>query len=240
MSLKELAASRPRFGCRRLYILLRREGWVVNHKRIHRLYKQMGLQLFLRKKKKRPSHSRVPLDTPTVPNQRWSMDFICDVLESGRRFRILTVIDLFSRECLALKAGVSLTAERVVCFLEELRRHCGIPQAITVDNGSEFISRKMDAWAYYHGVKLDFIRPGKPVENAFIESFNGRLRDECLNTNVFHSFSDAQEKLDAWRYDYNTRRPHSSINDLTPAEYAKRFINLASEGKNLKLPLVQF
>jgi putative transposase len=240
MRLKELAAARPRFGYKRLWLLLRREGWRVNHKRIHRLYKLVGLQLRYKSKKKRPSHARVPMAMPEKLNQCWSMDFISDRLDNGQQFRILAVIDLFSRECLIMKAGTSLTGTHVVKSLEEIRRNRPLPQAITVDNGSEFISKKLDAWAYFYGVKLDFIRPGKPIENAFVESFNGRLRDECLNTNIFNSLSDVQEKLESWLKDYNVARPHSAIGNLSPAEFAERFNNLASEGKNLNLEAVQF
>ena len=239
MRLKEMAAVRPRFGCRRLYILLRRDGWQVNHKRIHRLYKLLGLQLRRKSKKIRVSQPRVPLEAPKSANDSWSMDFMCDRLESGQRFRIFTLLDLFTRECLLLKAGVSLTGVQVVSFLEEVRKWRKLPRAITVDNGPEFISKKMDAWAYYQEVKLNYIRPGKPIENAFIESFNGRLRDECLNANIFFSVEDAQKKLDAWREDYNHKRPHSAIGNKTPAEFAGRYRNLASESRILNLELVQ-
>ena len=147
----------------------------MNHKRIYRLYKLLGLQLRYKNKKKRPSYVRVPIAKPQKLNQCWGMDFISDRLDNGQQFRILAVIDLFSRECLMLKVGVSLTGTHVVKSLEEIRKNRSLPQAITVDNGPEFISKKLDTWAYYYGVKLDFIRPGKPVENAFVESFNGRL-----------------------------------------------------------------
>lgn len=233
--LKELAATRPRYGCRRLYILLRREGWKVNHKRIHRLYKQLGLQLNVRRKKKRASIARVQHGMPTKINERWGMDFVADALENGRKFRILTVVDLFSRECLMTEADFSFRADKVVNCLGRLSTKGYLPKVITVDNGTEFASRKMDLWAYENKVQLDFIRPGRPVDNAFIESFNGRLRDECLNMKVFHSIEDAREKLESWRLDYNTRRPHSSIGDLTPSEYAQRFRNLALEGEILNL-----
>ena len=221
LRLKELARVRTRFGYRRLYELLRREGWQVNHKRIHRLYVLHGLQMSLRRKEKRASHVRVPLGKASRANEHWSMDFMSDVLENGRRFRILTIVDQFSRECPLLEADASLTAPRVVTCLERLKDSRGLPTAITVDNGSEFYSRAMDAWAYRNGVKLDFIRPGKPVENAFIESFNGRLRDECLNTEVFASLEEAQQKLEAWRVDYNLFRPHSAIGNLPPSEFAR-------------------
>jgi putative transposase len=163
-------------------------------------------------------------------NSRWSMDFMVDRLDNGRRFRILAIIDLFSRECVSIDADYSLRAENVVQCLEVLKQKRCCPDVITVDNGSEFVSRTLDAWAYTNDVTLDFIRPGKPIDNAFIESFNGRLRDECLNAQVFISLQDARSKLEAWRIDYNTMRPHGSLGNLTPSEYAERFRNLASEG----------
>jgi len=231
--LKDLAASRPRFGYKRLHILLRREGWKINHKRVYRLYVELGLQLRMKKKKKRVSKSRLTLLKPTQANERWGMDFVSDCFESGQRFRVLTIIDLFTRECPVIMAGISLTAEKVVACLEQLRKQELLPQAITVDNGSEFISKKLDSWAYYNSVKIDFIRPGKPVDNAFIESFNGRLRDECLNTHIVYSLEDAQEKIESWRLDYNKVRPHSSLGNLSPSEFAERFKNKASEVKIL-------
>jgi len=204
---------------------------VVNHKKVHRLYKEAGLQLQLRRKKKRPSHRRAPGEQPHTVNIRWAMDFMHDSVGEGRRFRLLAIVDLFSRECLLIEAAYSLRADHVVESLERLREGGSCPQVISVDNGSEFVSRKLDEWAFANGVQLDFINPGRPIENSFIESFNGRLRDECLNVNVFHSIEDARERLEQWRVDYNTRRPHGSLGDLTPCEYAERFRNLATEGK---------
>jgi len=235
--LKDLAASRPRFGYKRLHILLRREGWKINHKRIYRLYVELGLQLRMKKKKKRASKSRLTLLKPTQANERWGMDFVSDCFDNGRRFRILTIVDLFTRECPVILAGISLTAEKVVACLEQLRVRGLLPQAITVDNGPEFISKKLDSWSYYYGVKMDFIRPGKPVDNAFIESFNGRIRDECLNTHIFYSLEDAREKIESWRLDYNNVRPHSSLGNLSPSEFAVHHKNLASEAKILNLKL---
>lgn len=203
----------------------------MNHKKVHRLYKELGLQMKRRRKKKRLSHARVPLGVPQMINSRWSMDFMVDRLDNGRRIRLLAIIDLFSRECVSIDVDYSLRAEKVVQRLEVLKYQRCCPEVITVDNGSEFVSRTMDAWAYANDVTLDFIRPGKPVDNAFIESFNGRLRDECLNAQVFNSLEDARRKLEAWRIDYNTIRPHGSLGNLTPSEYAERFRNLASEGK---------
>ncbi len=235
LRLKELARVRPRFGYRRLYELLRREGWRVNHKRIHRLYVLHGLQLAQRRKRKRASQVRVPLGKATRANEAWSMDFVHDVLDNGRRFRILTLVDQFSRECPLVVAAPSLTAHHVIAGLEQLQAERGLPAAITVDNGSEFASRALDAWAYRNNVKLDFIRPGKPVENAFIESFNGRLRDECLNTQVFASLEDARQKLEAWRVDYNLYRPHSALGNLPPSEFARTRLAMFEKAENLNL-----
>lgn len=173
-----------------------------------------------KKRRKRASHLRVVPNAPTQPNERWSMDFVTDVLDDGRRMRILTIVDVFTRECLALEADFSLTAKKVTAVLARLGSERKLPAMITVDNGSEFISREMDSWAYRNGVRLDFIRPGKPVENAYIESFNGRLRDECLNGELFFSIDDARSKLLEWKRDYNERRPHGSIGNQTPTEFA--------------------
>jgi len=238
LRLKELARMRTRFGYRRLYELLRREGWRVNHKRIHRLYVLHGLQLALRRKQKRASQVRVPLGKAQRANEQWSMDCTADVLETGRRFRILTIVDQFSRECPLLEADYSLTAPKVIAGLERRKAERGLPTAITVDNGPEFAGRAMDAWAYRNNVKLDFIRPGKPVENAFIESFNGRLRDECLNTQAFGSLEDARQKLEAWRVDYNLCRPHSALGHLPPSEFARTRLAAFEKLENLNLQLV--
>jgi putative transposase len=202
----------------------------MNHKCTYRLYTQQGLGVRTKKRKKHASHLRILPTQPQAANERWSMDFVADTLEDGRRFRALTVVDNFTRECPLVRPDFSLTGRKIAGWLDQLGLDRGYPRFITVDNGSEFYSREMDSWAYRHGVKLDFIRPGKPVENAYIESFNGRLRDECLNTTIFFSIDDATEKLEAWRQDYNLRRPHSSIGNLTPTEFAKNM----SEKTDLK------
>lgn len=220
MRLRELAEVRRRFGYRRLHVLLRREGWAVNAKRVYRLYKLEGLAVRTRKRKKRASHLRVMPIAPVAPNERWSMDFVQDSLIDGRRFRVLTVVDVFTRECLAAHADSSLSGHKVAEVLDRIGLERGSPKQITVDNGTEFYSKAMDAWAYRQGVKLDFIRPGKPMENGYIESFNGRLRDELLNAELFSDLLDARQKLEAWRRDYNEHRPHSSIGNLTPIEFA--------------------
>lgn len=219
--IKELAASRIRFGFQRIHILLRREGWKVNRKRVHRLYCLEGLQLRRKKAKKRVSHSRVERDRAIKADERWSMDFVTDRFENGNYFRILTVVDQYTRECMILNAGQSMRGVDVVRHLKGIAKKGRVPKSITVDNGSEFYSEAMDRWAYNNGVELDFIRPGRPVENHYIESFNGKLRDECLNTNLFYDIYDAQAKLDAWRYDYNYVRPHSALSERTPIEFAR-------------------
>jgi putative transposase len=173
-----------------------------------------------------------------APNERWSMDFVTDRLESRRFFRVLTVVDHVSRECPLLEAGVSLTGKSVAQALERLPLRHPLPPVIQVDNGSEFFSKAMDSWAYRRGVQLEFIRPGRPVENAFVESFNGRLRDECLNDQLFFSIDDARRKLEAWRIDYNTHRPHSSLGDMSPSEHARGLNQEAAIGPRLNLEVM--
>lgn len=190
MRIRELAGSRVRYGYRRLTVLLRREGWVVNTKRVYRLYRQEGLQVRTKKRGKRAAHARVPLPEAARPNQRWSMDFVSDRLTDGRWFRILTVVDQYTRECLCIHADRSQTSDKVVEHMKRLVGMRGAPESITTDNGSEFAGQAMDVWAHQAGVKLDFIRPGRPVQNGYIESFNGRLRDECLNIDVFSNLAD--------------------------------------------------
>lgn len=219
--LRDLAGSRVRYGYRRLTVLLRREGWAVNAKRVYRLYREEGLQVRVAKRTKRASHNRVPLPAPVRANQRWSMDFVSDRFSDGRWFRILTVVDQYTRECLCTYADRSQTGEKVVEQMKRLVKQRGVPASITTDNGSEFAGQAMDAWAHQAGVKLDFIRPGRPVQNGYIESFNGRLRDEFLNGEIFFNLADAREKLERWRRDYNQRRPHTALDDRTPEEFAR-------------------
>ena len=233
MRIRELASSRVRYGYRRLAVLLRREGWVVNTKRVYRLYREEGLQVRTKKRGKRTAHARVSLPEAARPNQRWSMDFVSDRMVDSRWFRILTVVDQYTRECLCIHADRSQTGEQVVEHMKRLVAERGAPESITTDNGSEFAGQAMDVWAHEAGVKLDFIRPGRPVENAYIESFNGRLRDECLNTEVFSNLADAREKLQCWRRDYNQTRPHSALADRTPEEFARTL-----GGKPFALPSV--
>ena len=219
--LRELAEHRRRFGAPRLHVLLRREGWAVNHKRTERLYRIEGLALRRRKHPKRAAGVRVTLPRPTRPNERWSMDFLHDRLEDGRRFRVLTMIDDYSRECPALVADTSLPGMRVVEVLDRLAETRGLPQRITIDHGPEFAGSALEAWAYRRGVQLHFIEPGHPTQNAYVERFNGKVRDECLNEHWFTTLEEARHLIEVWRQDYNTVRPHSSLGDRTPAEFAQ-------------------
>ena len=219
--LRELAEERKRFGSPRLHILLKREGLVTNHKRTERLYREEGLALRKKRRRKGAAGARVVLPMPQRINERWSMDFVTDSIVTGRRFRALTIVDNYSRECPAIEVDTSLGGRRVVAVLERLVETRGLPEVITIDNGPEFAGRVLDEWAYRKGVKLNFIRPGKPIENAYAESFNGRLRDECLNTNWFLSLNHARSIIEEWRRDYNEIRPHSSLKGATPKEYAK-------------------
>jgi putative transposase len=218
--LRELAGSRVRYGYRRLTVMLRREGWEVNAKRIYRLYTEEGLIVRTQKRRQRAQRQRIPSGQAIRPNQKWSMDFVAQRLADGRWIRVLTVVDQFTRECLLLFADTALSGEKVAVALDAVVGRRGAPQSITVDNGTEFASKAMDLWAYQNNVHLDFIRPGRPVENGYIESFNGRLRDECLNVEVFFTLADARRKLALWHHDYNHHRPHSALADRTPAEFA--------------------
>ena len=219
--LRELAAVRRRFGYRRLQLLLRREGTVVNHKKLRRLYREERLQVRRRGGRKRALGTRAPLALPQGPNQRWSLDFVSDTLTDSRRFRMLTVVDDFTRECVALVADTSLSGLRVVRELDMAIAHRGRPQTIVSDNGTEFTSMAMLQWSQETQIEWHYIAPGKPTQNAFIESFNGRLRDELLNETLFRSLNHAREALADWKNDYNTVRPHSAIGNMPPAVYAK-------------------
>jgi putative transposase len=214
------AVERPRYGYRRLHTLVAREGLRVNHKRVYGVYRAAGLQVRRRKHKRATRADRRPLVAPQARNERWSMDFMRDTLADGRGFRTLNIVDDFSRECPAIEVDRSLPGARVVRVLERLRETHGLPKAIVVDNGPEFTGRALEAWAYQHQVELRFIRPGKPIENAYVESFNGKFRDECLNEHWFLSVAEARTIIDAWRQDYNTVRPHGSLGQQTPAAYA--------------------
>jgi len=218
----ELARERPRYGYRRIHVLLRREGWTDNRKRTYRIYREEKLSVRRRRRKRVAAAPREALPIPKEPNVRWSMDFVADTLGDGRTFRVLNIVDDFSREAVAIEVGRSIPGSRVVRVLDRASGIRGLPSRIVVDNGPEFTSRVLDQWAYEHQVELHFIQPGKPVQNAFVESFNGKFRDECLNQSWFVSLADACRAIGAWRLDYNRFRPHSSLGDLTPEEYAER------------------
>jgi putative transposase len=218
--LRELAEVRRRFGYRRLQVLLQREGWQVNHKRVYRLYMEEKLSL-RRKCGRRRSTVRHPLPEPRAANQVWSVDFMTDALSSGRRFRTMNIVDDYTRECLAIEVDTSLGGLRVVRVLEELKQRRGLPRQIRSDNGPEFVSRAVDQWAYEQGLQWHTIQPGRPMENGYVESFNGRFRDECLNENWFTDLADAREKIAQWKQDYNQERPHSALGYRTPEEFAK-------------------
>lgn len=218
--LQSLAVLRPRWGYRRLHLLLRREGYVVNRKLVQRLYREEGLSV-RRRQRKRVAVARSPMRAPAGPNERWSMDFVSDALGDGRKFRALTIVDDFTRESPAIEVACSVSGERVARVLERLATTRGLPQTIVCDNGPEFQSLALDQWAHRRCVALHFIEPGRPVQNAFAESFNGRLRDECLNESWFVSLPDAQRTIEAWRIDYNEIRPHSGLANQTPAAFAE-------------------
>jgi putative transposase len=210
----------PRYGYRRLHTLVAREGVVANHKRVHRVYREAGLQVRRRQRKRLTRRDRMPLPTPHGRCERWSMDFMLDTLADGRAFRTLNIVDDFTRECVAIEVDRSLPGARVARVLERLAAD-GLPKVIVVDNGPEFAGRTLDAWAYAHHIELRFIRPGKPIENAYVESFNGKFRDECLNEHWFVNLADAQAIIERWRVDYNTVRPHSALDGAAPDQFAQ-------------------
>lgn len=227
----ELAAERPRFGLPRLIVLLRRDEFIDNHKRIERIYNEEGLKV-RRKKRKRVARAdiRRVVINPSGPNQRWSMDFTHDYTASNRTLKVLTMVDDYSKECPHLEAAYSIDGHKVVRILEELGASRPLPREIVIDNGPEFAGLALDQWAHRRGVHLRFIRPGKPTDNCFIESFNGRFRDECLNMYWLQNLDDAKRTIEAWRIDYNRNRPHSSLGQLSPEEFLNQQKSLAMSG----------
>ena len=219
--LKELAAQRMRFGYRRLTAMLVREGVTANHKRVYRLYQEEGLAMRIRQRRRIRWSGAAVKPAAAKRNERWSMDFVSDCVSSGKVIRMLTIVDDCTRECPAIEVDTSLGGLRVRRVLDRLAGERGLPEAIVLDNGPEFRGRVLAAWSEQRGVRLEFIQPGKPVQNAYVESFNGRLRDECLNANWFTSLNDARRKIETWRQDYNQQRPHSALNYLPPAEFAR-------------------
>lgn len=222
--LRELAAAKPRWGYQQLHVLLRREGHVVNHKKVLRLYREEGLAVAQRRRPKRVAVARRPRPRPTRRTERWSMDFVSDALTAGRGFRCFTLVDDFTRECPAIAVAHAFSAPQVIQVLDRVAEERGVPTSIVCDNGPEFTSHALDQWATARGVRLHFIRPGKPVENAFCESFNGKLRHECLNANWFPTLAEAQRIIEAWRREYNEERPHTNLGRRTPAEFTRSLI----------------
>lgn len=219
--MRDLSDLHRRFGHPRLHVLLRREGFGANHKKTHRIYVEEGLQVRKRKKRRRSAIARRPLALPSRPGQRWSMDFMSDQLSNGRRIRLFNVIDDFTKQCHAITVDTSIGGRRVARELSRLIDLNGRPEFIVCDNGTEFSSLAMFDWAQRSGVGLRFIQPGKLSQNGFCEAFNGRLRDECLNENLFSTLWEAQEITEKWRYAYNTERPHSALDWATPDEFSK-------------------
>jgi putative transposase len=217
--LVELSREQPRFGYRRLHVLLRRSGEQVNHKRVHRVYREAGLML-RRKKRKHCVREGKPLLERTSANQEWALDFVHDAVECGRAIRVLSVVDAYTRECLALEVDTSFASRRVTRVLDAIIAERGRPAAIRCDNGPEFTSRHFLAWAVERGIELIHIQPGKPTQNARVESFHGRLREECLQVSWFQNLFDAKRKIAAWQKEYNEERPHSSLGYQTPKEFA--------------------
>ena len=223
----EIVRTRIRYGYRRVHIMLRREGWDVGRNLVYRLYREEGLVLRTKRPRRRKMvvHREARIQ-PKRPNEAWSLDFIHDELSNGQKFRALTVVDIFTREGLAIEVGRRLKGENVVEVLNKLVRLRGAPKYLFADNGAEFTGQLVDLWAYHHGTRIDFSRPGKPTDNAFIETFNGTLRDECLNIHWFGSIVEAKRLIEAWRIDYNESRPHMALGNKTPSEYCSNIIPL--------------
>jgi putative transposase len=225
--IKEIAEARVRYGMSRIHTLMRREGWLINHKKTHRIYVEEGLNLRRKRPRRRVAAAhRVEKPQASSLNEAWSMDFVSDELFNGHRIRSLNVVDNFSRESLAITVDHRLNGHDVVATMNYLKMSNGLPKRIQVDNGSEFISKALDKWAYENHVTLDFSRPGTPTDNPFIESFNGSFRDECLNVHWFLSLEDARDKIERWRIDYNQFRPQSSLGDLTPEEFRDQHLEV--------------
>ena len=236
MRMREIAAVRVRYGCRKILVLLQREGWPVGQSLVMRLYREEGLRLrWTVPRKRRVAVERRERIKPAWPNQVWSLDLVSDQLADGRRFPALTVVDVYTRESLAIEAGQSLRGEDVVQVLQRVQQERGGPRRLLCDNGSEFCSQVVDLWAYQNEVKIDFSRPGKPTDNGHIESFNGTFRDECLNTHWFTTLAEARQFIEAWRREYNESRPHRALGERTPHEFAFR-IAASCDPKGMQSP----
>ena len=236
--LRKPAETRRRFGCPRQHEMLSRDGFMINHKRTERIYRQEGLLLRIRRRKKMASLLRTEIPKPNYHNHIWSMDFMRDSMANGRTIKVLAVVDEWTRKCFRIEVDTSINGVRVLRVLTEIVQMEGLTEIIVIDNGPEFISNALDAWAYQRGVKLTFIRPGKPVENAYIESFNGRFRDECLNENWFLTLEHARGIVEKWRIDYNNERPHSSLGYLTPEEFIRQESEKFSTGIPVEAELI--
>jgi putative transposase len=234
-SLKEMASERRRWGYRRLLVLLRRQGFTDNHKRVYRVYQEEGLQVPKRRKRKTAKWRGEKLVKPMGPGQYWSMDFVHDATAYGSKFRMLNVVDDYTRECLWIEVDTSLPGARVSRVLDQLVEMYGTPECLVSDNGPEFTSGALDRWAYENNIRMHFIEPGKPYQNGYVESFNGKLRDECLNEHWFLNLTEARDIIEDWRIDYNRIRPHSSLGNMAPEEFAERFTEgaLPPRGKQI-------
>lgn len=234
--MKELANRHKRYGSPRIHALLKKEGYVQNHKRTERIYEEEGLALRRKKKKKRNPFLRVPLPETSMPNETWSMDFVHDFCTNGSKIKVLTIVDDFTRACPGLLVQSSIPGQKVTSFLGQQAVLHGHPRAIRVDNGPEFTGKHFQQWAQQHNIYIEYIQPGKPMDNAFVESFNGKFRDECLNEHWFLNLKHAQEVIEKWRMEYNEERPHSSLGNKTPYEFVKEQQTMLQEqGLNLNL-----
>ena len=231
--IREWAEAKRRYGCRRIYLRLRREEWKVNHKKVERIYREERLSLRLRKRRKFAACARVELAKPDQPGKMYAMDFVHDRLAPGRRFKCLTMIDPCSKEVPVIETDFSLNGVRLCRILDRIFADRPLPETLVMDNGPEFSGQVLDAWAFEKGVQLHFIQPGKPTQNAFCESFNGKFRDECLNDNWFLTLQEAQAIIEAWRKEYNEERTHSSIGDLTPMEFIKKQNEMAAASQGI-------
>lgn len=232
--IKAIAAERARFGYPRIHMMLKREGVVVNHKKVRRIYREEGLRVRRMKRKRVCQNRELNPVVPVRPNQVWAMDFVHDRLDDSRPFKTLNIVDQFTKESPAIEVDFSLPGPRVVRVLDWIRETRGLPEEIVVDNGPEFVSVALDRWAWEHKVKLRFIQPGKPIQNCYIESFNSRFRDECLNQHVFHNLAEAKDLIEEWRFDYNRVRPHTSLGGKSPEEFAREQLQIQTGEPNPK------
>lgn len=232
--MRELAITRMRYGYRKIGVLLKREGFRQSTGVMYRIYREEGLGLRYRPGRRSKAQVTRPQRNPALrPNQAWSLDFVADQLANGTRFRCLTIVDVFTRECLSIEVGQRLSGTDVVAVLNRIKQNGRVPGTLFCDNGSEFTSHILDLWAYHNKVKIEFSRPGKPTDNAFIESFNGTFRDECLNAHWFESMHDARMQISSWQQEYNESRPHRALGEVAPAEFARQYRRKLESGIKL-------